>query len=420
MLRTNLRLAFFCALSLGVTACEEGLHIGGFDGSIDFDDDAGYGDGTRHDAATSDPEDDGGALGNDGGAAGGDRDGGIDAGSQLDAGGDDPPGAKVPALFARALCDALADCYGSATLRDDVLGGRDCVALNENTLENGELRYLPASIAAGLVRFDADQLGDCMSDIRALGCAARASRLPASCKAALAGRVLIAGECTINLDCRGDAFCDKDADGACPGRCTTLQSEGFACNRNDDDQCKDGLVCFRGTCEALRSVGLSCGEAEQPACKPGLECVDLLGDGLQCVAIASVYTTELGDACDPTDLLERCQSGLVCESVSSTEGVCAKPVGRGASCKRAQPNQCPPGQYCDAAPGEAGSCVDAPGDGDACRASKTPACADGHVCVDGTCRTVRANGGTCSTDRECYSGTCMDDICEAPLQCAAP
>jgi hypothetical protein len=417
MLRTNVCFFVLCVLSLGMTACQEGIHFDGFDGS--FFDDAGVDAGAGRDAATANPDEDEDGGGGGSGNSGKDDDAGSDAGGSSSSDAGTPAESRVPAQLAKALCDALADCYDSAAFRDDVLGGRDCLALNENTLADSELRYLSDSVKAGLVDFDADKIGACTSDIRELGCDARASRLPASCKAALAGTVLIAGECTINLDCQGDAFCDKGALETCPGVCSPLQAQGFPCNHDDDNQCKDGLVCSSGKCEALRSVGQSCGGADQTGCKPGLECADLgLGDGDQCVDIAAIYTVGVGAECDATDAL--CEPGLVCESVSGTQGICAKPVGRDASCKRAQPNQCPPGQYCDAAAvGESGRCVDAPGDGEACR-TRAPLCDDGHACVSGTCHEVHAVGGTCANDRECYSGFCAGNICEAPMQCDAP
>jgi hypothetical protein len=416
MHRNTVWFAGLCALVIGSTAC---------DGDVDFDhdfdgslfDDAGQDAGTpRPDAGPVDSDDDAGRDVGGGGSAA--NDGGADAGTSSTGDAGLPPGSQVPSQLARALCAALADCYHSTELRDDALGGQDCVALNEGAFGNSDLRDLPASIEAGLVEFDGDKMDDCTSEIRALGCKARASRLPASCKAALGGTVLIAGECTTNLDCRGEAFCDKGVLETCPGVCSPLQADGFPCRHDDDNQCQDGLVCSGGTCRALRDVGQSCGGDGQTGCGPGLECADLgLGDGDQCVSISALYTVKLGKDCDANDAL--CEPGLVCESVSGTAGVCAKPVGKGASCKRALPNQCPVGQYCDAVnAGESGTCVDAPGDGQACR-TRAPVCASGHVCVDNVCRPRLDNGEDCIDDRQCYSGMCTA-VCEGPLACEAP
>jgi hypothetical protein len=419
MQRTYVWLIGLCALAINAAACDGDVDFGGFDGSL-FDDAGSDAATPRHDASVDDSDEDGGADVGEGGDASVATDGGGDAGasSTADAGPSAKPGTLVPSQLAAALCAALADCYDSAELRDDALGGQDCMLLNEGAYANSDLAYLPASIEAGLVEFDAGAMDDCTRDIRALGCKARASRLPSSCKAALAGTVLIAGECTINLDCKGDAFCDKGELATCPGVCSPLQAEDFPCNHDDDDQCQDGLVCSGGTCRALRAVGQSCGEQGQTGCAPGLECADLgLGDGEQCVDIAAIYTAKLGDDCDANDAL--CEPGLVCESVSGTTGVCAKPVGRGASCKRALPNQCPVGQYCDAVnAGEAGTCVDAPGEGQACR-TRAPACATGLLCIDDVCRPRLDNGEDCIDDRQCFSGVCTA-VCEAPLACEAP
>jgi hypothetical protein len=99
-------------------------------------------------------------------------------------------------------------------------------------------------------------------------------------------------------------------------------------------------------------------------------------------------------------------------------GECSDPVGEGATCRRADPNQCPADQYCDAeAPGEEGTCLDRPVDGDPCL-TRTQACADGHVCLDDDlCHAIKAVGETCSEHVECYSGFCLDGACEGPLVC---
>jgi hypothetical protein len=269
-----------------------------------------------------------------------------------------------------------------------------------------------------------DRIDACLADVRALGCDVRARRLPESCKAAFAGNGLAASECTIDLDCAGDAFCSKDMD-TCPGVCTVLLGDGKTCTHDDDAQCQDGLVCFSGKhqCKALGASGAKCGGA-LPGCKPGLICVDQ-GSGPGCASIDTLYARKLGEDCDAQSDL--CAPGLVCESLAggdpgSTAGKCAEPVGRDESCKRAQPNQCPVTQYCDAVnPGELGTCVDRPGDGEACR-PRAPRCADGYACFDGTCRALLDTGETCADKSQCSSGTCseLDKTCDGALMCAAP
>jgi hypothetical protein len=424
MARMNRKIPWLCLLSvtLWIGGCGDdvNLHFGERDASF------------GHDAGDSGARGGGGSNADeDAGGAADDEDGGInppsasDAGSKAgsDAGTSQSPASAFPGRLARATCAALEDCYGDAKLLANVLGGRDCATLQQGELQASDLSYLQASVAAGLVKVHADRIDDCLADVRALGCDARASRLPASCRAAFAGTGLAASECTTHLDCMGDSFCAKGAQQTCPGVCAALQAEGQPCDNDDDAQCQDGLVCFRGTatCEALGASGQECG-ADLPGCKPGLTCLDR-GAGLECVAITALYAKKLGDDCDAkTDL---CAPGLVCESISggtppAAPGKCAETVGSGASCKRAQPNQCPLAQYCDAAnAGETGTCVDRPADGDACL-SRTPACADADVCIDGTCRAIHGNGEPCMNNQQCYSGTCTDGSCEGALMCPAP
>jgi hypothetical protein len=416
MKRTHAWLCMICALVASATACGEGSD---FQFGDDFDSGFGRDDAGRRtlDAGT-DGDEDGGDEGS--GSARHDAgvsdltDGSVSPGD--DAGVPQSIADTWPAAYARALCNALADCYHSDALLADVLGGQDCQAVNENLLSNGDLRYLPDSVAASLVSLHPDMLDKCVQDVRALGCAARAGRLPASCRATFQGTLLIAGECTINLDCQGEAFCDKGELASCPGVCSPLQAEGFPCNHNDNDQCKDGLVCFRGTCEALGEVGQSCGGDNDPSCRPGLICID---GG--CDTLDALYMKKLGEACDGNTSL--CEPGLVCESVQGAMGVCAKTAGAGGSCKRAKPSQCPIEQYCDAtAAGVSGTCVDRPLDGQACLPENSkPQCSPGNLCVDGMCHAIGQIGAACASNAECYSRTCGDDgQCAAPLMCEAP
>ena len=337
--------------------------------------------------------------------------------SSPDAGGDPvAQPAQLPSLLAVATCDALERCIDPLLLNDQ-LAGRNCVKLHEGRFAASDLRYLPDSVAAGLVLWDPDFIGECLGDVRLLGCDVKSSRLPFSCDDAFAGTVAIGDECTINEDCEGDAFCDKGAGATCPGTCAALQGLGMPCSQNDDAQCEDGLVCFRGSCEPLGELDDKCG-GDQPGCRPGLECADD-GSGPACVDLDAIYTESRDAPCDVTGPL--CVPPFVCASTMGTEGVCAATVGADAPCVRAVPNQCPAHQYCDAdIPGAEGTCRDRPGRGEDCL-DRQEACADQHACVDGVCLPIGGVGTFCATAAECYSGECdSDGTCAAPLQCQAP
>ena len=393
------RLAVAACLALGGTWVG-GCTVGDSD-DINFDDEDGAVDAARPDAA---PGQDGGPDDEDGGAA-----------PKPDAGGLTGPLADLPRLIASATCDALEDCIGSKQLVADALNGRDCYELNENLLLASPLRYLSASVAAGLVQYRPAELQNCLEDIRALGCDERSSRLPASCELMLLGTVALGDACTINEDCAGDAFCDLGALDSCStAECAPLQAEGMSCNHNDDDQCEDGLVCFQGSCEQLGKNGDPCSDA-LPRCEPGLICA-----AGECTSIPVLYFRKLDEACERGVSL--CEPGLVCESTAGAMGVCKNTVAKDAACKRADPNQCPVDQYCDATtPGTSGTCRNYPVEGAACLTMRAQTCADGHLCISNTCRALQPVGGSCDANGQCYSGQCGGDgKCDAPLMCDAP
>lgn len=395
-------LGFACS----VTGCQIG-DTSAFDSGFFTDDDSGISDGkdagpiSGHDSGL-----DGGTLGRpDGGDAG------ADSGKSRD---HDWPGNR-----AQATCDALLDCIGNAELLADTLGGRDCERLYESKLLNGDTLYVYESLVAGRISYGGPDVGvTCLADIRKQGCAVITSRLPASCELALNGTVALGKDCTINDDCAGDAYCAKGALPTCPGVCAPLRTEDMTCTSNDDEQCDDGLICSGGTCKSLGVLNQACGTG-LPKCNPGLVCFDP-GTGAVCSSLATLYFKKLGQACDVQSAL--CEPGLVCESVSGTSGKCAMTVGKGSSCKRAQPNQCPIDQYCNAAgAGTTGKCVDRPGDGVSCLTGRSQQCADGALCINGTCRKLSQPGEACVDDAQCYSGTCGDDAkCAAPLMCKLP
>jgi len=387
-----------------------------FDGGLFDDDDDPFGrDGAVGD--TTPTEDAGTGPADPPSADAGD--GARDAGG--DGGGDDPRDLNIapedwPAMLADAVCGALEECLGVELLAD-AFRGRDCRNLRQALLESGELGYLSDSVEAGLVTFVPGQTGACLSDLRSMGCAVEAARMPRSCRLALTGNVALDGDCSINADCAGEASCARDELATCPGFCSALQPAGFACTGNDDAQCEDGLICFQGSCEPLGEASGACGD-DLPVCRPGLLCLD---DDLEtsCEPLETLYFVAEGEACERGTAL--CAPGLVCESTSAgIAGVCRQTVGEDQTCLRADPNECPFHQYCDAeAGGEDGVCRDRPAAGEPCL-DRAAACDDGHRCIDDICVLLQANGGDCEVDQACYSGLCEQGECTGPLMCDAP
>ncbi|HEX2679642.1 MAG TPA: Dickkopf N-terminal cysteine-rich domain-containing protein [Polyangiales bacterium] len=390
-----------------LVACKEG-DVGGFDGSL-FDD-AGT-QGGKKDAGKQSGEDSG-QSGEDSGTT-----------SHTDGGGSGAiTVADVPNTLAQALCGAMSACRGAGLLAD-YLGGEDCETLFTNRQTDGQLRLLQDSVDDGRVVFDASAAGKCADDYVSLACDALTKRLPASCKDMIKGTVKLAGACEIDVDCAGDAFCDRGDDGeTCPGSCKPLLAKDSVCRGTRE--CADGLSCSKDTprtCIEPGKDGDDCSLGEWQ-CDLGFMCHKETA-GKVCRALGAVYTGKLGDDCTMSGTY--CSDGMVCASETASMGKCEAVVGKGEACKRAAPNQCPREQYCDAVnPGDTGKCVDFPSAGDPCLTGRSQVCAAGHVCVVDTCEAVQTAGKSCGTDAECYSGTCLGDtgsaICVTPIMCQLP
>jgi hypothetical protein len=391
-----------------LSACE--ISEGSFDGSF-FDD-------------SSTSEEDSGADDDDAGKPpkdAGSRDAGTDAGKDAGMGTKDaevPPEppltpSDVSAVLAKGQCAALQECLGERMLLDSLLGN-DCVDFMTRQKADQQLHWLMSSVSKQRVTFRPEKLDQCQKDLAMQGCEVRSRRLPASCEEAVEGKVDIDGDCSIDLDCKGNAWCDQGMLASCPGHCAAPQPEDGPCS--DSQQCRDGLVCRADKCSPPLSEGDECNSTTL-RCPPGLICRSSM-----CQSVATVYAGELGAACNAVGQL--CKPGLVCRSdnPNATTGVCANPVAMNGACRPSQPGQCPITQYCKnkssgvttpASPGTDGVCADRPKDGQACIAGED--CMPGAVCVGTpeTCRNLKTAGGVCASDSnaECYGGECESGIC---------
>ncbi len=330
---------------------------------------------------------------------------------------------ELPAGFAGAMCAALDECMGA--LVDVFLGGNDCVTQFQNGFEDAAFQNLKDAIDAGRVVYDPAKAGDCIDAIEALGCGALGNQLPDVCEEALAGTVAEGGDCGLDQECVGDAFCDRAGD-ACPGTCTARSAAGAECG--SDDHCQSGLVCGDSSrCVEPAGPGETCEGASAPDCEVGLLCIGSDGDTPgTCRGIDEVLVGDAGDACDfESGML--CREGLSCVVQGFTPGVgpeltCAAEVGAGAACRVGVPDQCPAGQYCAGTDLMTlmfeGTCAPLPGDGEPCAGGLLGAgCAGGHACIEDTCRLIQRNGGSCTDDGQCYSGNCEGGACVPDAAC---
>lgn len=287
-----------------------------------------------------------------------------------------------------ALCHRLDECFPAFA---EALGLGTCEYMawrfaNRSTLDQGEpaLGSLEAWVAAGLVRYDASAMGECLVDIANASCATvgrgRISDV-GRCALAIAGQVPLGGVCDANLECQSEAYCDLGSD--CPNAvCRPRNGAGEPCA--DDDACGPGLDCagvMDRRCQPVGHAGDPC-RGEFPDCTFGLVCDTSAGTGT-CKPLT--FTAMLGGACSP-HRGELCQRDLTCDQVGTTnEWRCAALHEVGEEC---QAGGCVAGAVCSVREGS-GTCQAPPqpglDNGEAC--TPEDRCANG--CVDGVCAEAR-------------------------------
>jgi hypothetical protein len=373
----------------------------------------------------------GGAAGKAGSAASGGKSDTAGSGGEKAAGGAGGGEGALPEIedvaygLAIAKCGALEDCLGPDVLAYG-MNGEDCSKMTGGVWANRDLVYLADSVDKGRVIFRPETFSQCLADIRAQKCDIQNSRRPASCKSVLEGKVELDARCSIDEDCKGDAFCDRGTDlSICPNTppiCKELISEGNSGCRVDDN-CKEGFTCESGTCRRFYVENESC-ISDKSECKPGLTCFEAA-----CTPNSEIWKATEGQPCDPNNSV-MCQTSdsapLSCvqqPSGSANTAICQKRVNAGEACRGAFPSQCPSGQYCNAAAGQEGVCTNLPGQGEDCRpagsSGKTQRCAAGYQCEENNkCYQINDNEYSCKVDAGCFSGICSSsDRCQPPPLC---
>jgi hypothetical protein len=365
-------------------------------------------------------------------ACGGDGGDGDDRGGGDGDGNGEPvaSGDFLPAVAA-VMCDALDAC--AAPFLSAFLGGNlDCDSDLTRQIED-ETGDLEALIADGRVRYDAASAGDCLDALQRAECNLFREDPMVTCEAALDGTAQLGADCDVDVECQGDAYCKEEVQ--CPGTCTAYAKAGESCL---DAECKDGSSCgSEGRCIADLGKGQDCGDDLDAECEFGTLCA---GEDAQagtlgkCTGFDEVFAGDEGDPCD-LSAGALCNEGLVCAvlAVDMVNGLtmeCARPAASGAPCKVAIPAQCPPGEWCEL-PAETpdafeGTCRALPQADEPCGSDPTLiySCAAGLTCVQdaadeqGTCKAVQRLGGSCSSDEQCYSDSCVDGKCVSGLGCS--
>jgi hypothetical protein len=355
------------------------------------------------------------ACGSDGGGGkgGGDGDG--------DGDGDPTAASDFQSDVARVYCEAFEDC------NQPFLAGYadvdDCAEDFARQIQNNTGDLAPL-IAAGRVKYDAEHAPACLDALRMAACdVSRAT--PAVCTDTLDGTVAEGGDCNVNVECQGDAYCKEEAQ--CPGSCTVYAKAGESCVAT---KCDDSSFCNAdGKCEAKGLAGVSCGGNTPVECAFGMRCIgdDDTTPGT-CTSIDDIFAGSDGEACEIRSG-KLCKVGLSC-AVKSIDGQtqtvtqeCTKPAASGEACSTALPQMCPVGEYCDVGTKQGsfeGSCRALVAEGKPC--GPTVPCDEGLACVGNgdalVCKPLAKVGASCTAATECGSQRCEDGKCVTGLGCS--
>jgi len=267
-----------------------------------------------------------------------------------------------------------------------------CRAQFEGPLADGYLTFGSTEDAAA-----------CRRAIANTDCNAFDIDLVDECQNVLVGSQAAGEGCEVDLQCEGNAFCDRPDDNSC-GVCVTRKPDGASCM--DEDEC-EGRQCIGGLCTAPGEAGSNCEDDEE--CLGRLVCNHLSS------TCQRIEDWSAGDSCmqDTSDCASLA-TGLYCRA-----GECTAFLAVGDTCGAAV-GACNVyrGETCDMATMK---CV-APtivSEGEACNILTGTLCSDGLVCdpfPNGTCTAPAAVGDACDEmDGNPCPGTllldCVDGAC---------
>lgn len=335
-------------------------------------------------------------------------------------------GELVP-MFAAGYCAAARRCVpkGRAFLP---LDGTNCETEEVASLVDGELFDLQSAIDAGRILFDPTKVEACLASLEVGECATLALTIlhKGICEDLITGTVAEGDDCTLDAECMGATFCDRNA--GCPGACTAQRAAGGACE--EDDQCVAPLSCDGDTdkCVMTGKAGDACQGDVAPDCALGFVCaVDDPADmGLVgvCNPIDEVFSVAEGVSCS-SDAEILCAEGLSC-GFGPGAHTCVPTIPSDGTCADAIPLQCRSGEYCDGldilAGVHEGICTLLPREGSPCVSSQLyDSCAPGLVCdMDDLCHPIGRLGDACMLDQRCASDRCVAGRCERPAKCESP
>ncbi len=346
--------------------------------------------------------------------------------------GDDGGSAEVPlsevnAAYAAAFCAQLVACAtpgspDASALREMARTEMDgCIARAESLVPLD----IAARVAAGRVTYDGRLARECF-DAVAMTCGDGIPSI-AACEGTVVGLVAVGGTCSDEVECAGDAFCDRgDGDWRCDGACAPKRARGEACEASSECSDAEGPsrcdfssnTCVPTPTPATALPGEACGTRQSSGgpqavgCGNGYVCAldDTAGER-RCVAIVAE-----GGSCDGP---AACDAGLLCQDLG--DGPKCHPFlvtqVEGGPCNETDEDE--QALACNVfkglACGESAMCVRATGgQGSPCRDGLLP-CSSGFWCGDeDICLPTVADGEACDSDEACVSRWCgPDDTCGA-------
>jgi hypothetical protein len=295
-------------------------------------------------------------------------------------GSSEPTGRDLRADEIDARCEYLVRC-GFYPDRDQ--------CITSEGPDTGLLQALGAE-AFGRVEYDYEAVEAYIDTLRGLSCddtLSNAQLIADARAAAFSGKIEIGGDCFADLECEGEAVCDRNA-------------------------CNPGQLCCTGSCVAITTlaIGDSC-----PLTTDGPRITSFCGDDAYCapppddgggMPAAAGTCTLRGTNGDPCDYVDACGDGQRCDTGGSN--TCYRLSGSGEMCNpMLQRGSCLGiNETCD--PGSS-TCQVAPGPGQACpdgRCAGYAFCDDMGMCVGRPGLGESCDVGPCLGDLFCQDNVC--------------
>jgi hypothetical protein len=205
------------------------------------------------------------------------------------------------------------------------------------------------SVESGRLHIDEEALDQCLELLAGPTCVGPVELSP--CTRIFVGQVSEGAACSFSQECGSDLYCDL-SQLTCPGTCKPAAEAGAEAPTALG--CSRGLYPYSGRCAAY------------------------VAEGQSCAPVA------------PSNVLQTCAEGLVCNSAST---LCARPAGVSQACQLS--TDCEFGLFC-----AEGVCTRRKGTSEACSDSSSIIpfdCKVGNACVNGLCQLFPGEGESCAT-----------------------